>query len=102
MCMSGLSQRARDQALICTGFYEHDHWLLYLIRGKKRGKQNLKNFVTVQFPTNYSRNSTNRHLSATSSLFLADPISYMDSSYILGSYATTTVTSTRTEKKQLV
>ena len=57
---------------ICPGFYEQDHWLLYLIRGKKRGKQNLKNFAAIQFPTNYGQNSTNGHLSATSSFFLAD------------------------------
>ena len=79
MCMSLLSQRARDQAFapasmsMTTGYF----------RGKKKGKQNLKNFLAVQFPTYYSRNSTNGHLSATSSFFLADS-PYMDS-YILGS-----------------
>ena len=52
-------------------------------RGKKKGKQNLKNFLAVQFPTYYSRNSTNGHLSKTCSFFLADPSPYY--SYILGS-----------------
>ena len=79
MCMSRLSQRTRDQAFspdsmsMTTGYF----W------GKKKGKQNLKNFLAVQFTTYYSRNSTNGHLSATSSFFLADS-PYMDS-YILGS-----------------
>ena len=79
MCMSGLSQRARDQALapasmsMTTGYF----------RGKKKGKQNLKNFLAVQFPTYYSRNSTNGHLSKTCSFFLADS-PCMDS-YTLGS-----------------
>ena len=78
--MSGLSQRARDQAFapdsmsMTSGYF----------RGKKKEKQNLKNFLAAQFPTNYSRNSTNGHLSATSSFFLADPSPYKDS-YILGS-----------------
>ena len=65
---------------ICPGFYEHDHWLL---SRKKEGKKNLKNFLAVQFPTYYSRNSTNGHLSKTCSFFLADS-PCMDS-YILGS-----------------
>ena len=79
MCMSGLSQRTRDQAFapasmsMTTGYF----------RGKKKGKQNLKNFLAVQFPTYYSRNSTNGHLSKTCSFFLADS-PCMDS-YILGS-----------------
>ena len=79
MYMSRLSQRARDQAFapasmsMTTGY----------IRGKKKGKQNLKNFLAVQFPTYYSRNSTNGHLSKTCCFFLADS-PYMDS-YILGS-----------------
>ena len=78
--MSGLSQRTRDQAFapasmsMTTGYF----------RGKKKGKQNLKNFLAVQFPTYYSRNSTNGHLSKTCSFFLADPSPCMDS-YILGS-----------------
>ena len=79
MCMSRLSQRTRDQAFapasmsMTTGYF----------RGKKKGKQNLKNFLAVQFPTYYSRNSTNGHLSKTCSFFLADS-SCMDP-YILGS-----------------
>ena len=69
---------------ICPGFYEHDHWLLYLIGGGKKGeKQNLKNFLAAQFPTNYIY-SINGHISATSSFFLADPSPYKHS-YILGS-----------------
>ena len=70
---------------ICLGFYEHDHWLLYLIGGGKKGrKQNLKNFLAAQFTKNYIY-SINGHLSAaTSSFFLADPSPYKDS-YILGS-----------------
>ena len=74
MCMSRLSQRARDQAFapasmsMTTGYF----------RGKKKGKQNLKNFLAAQFPTYYSRNSTNGHLSAMSSFFLADS-PYIDS-----------------------
>ena len=52
-------------------------------RGKKKGKQNLKNFLAVQFPTYYSRNSTKGHLSKTCSFFLAD--SSCIASYILGS-----------------
>ena len=68
---------------ICLGFYEHDHWLLYLIGGGKKGeKQNLKNFLPAQFPTNYIY-SINGHLSATSSFFLADSPNI--DSYILGS-----------------
>ena len=56
---------------ICLGFYEHDHWLLYLIGGGKKGeKQNLKNFLPAQFPTNYIY-SINGHLFATSSFFLS-------------------------------
>ena len=79
MCMSRLSQRTRDQAFapasmsMTTGYF----------RGKKKGKQNLKNFLAVQFPTYYSRNSTNGHLSKTCSFFLAD--SPCIDSYILGS-----------------
>ena len=79
MCMSGLSQGARDQAFapasmsMTTGYF----------RGKKKGKQKLKNFLAAQFPTYYSRNSTNGHLSKTCSFFLADS-PCMDS-YILGS-----------------
>ena len=79
MCMSGLSKRTRDQAFapasmrMTTGYF----------RGKKKGKQNLKNFLAAQFPTYYSRNSTNGHLSKTCSFFLADS-PCMDS-YILGS-----------------
>ena len=69
---------------ICLGFYEHDHWLLYLIGGGKKGeKQNLKNFLPAQFPTNYIY-SINGHLFATSSFFLADPSPNIDS-YIWGS-----------------
>ena len=68
---------------IFPGFYEHDHWLLYLIGGGKKGrKQNLKNFLAAQFPTNYIY-SINGHLFATSSFFLAD--SPNNDSYILGS-----------------
>ena len=69
---------------IFPGFYEHDHWLLYLIGGGKKGrKQNLKNFLAAQFPTNYIY-SINGHLFVTSSFFLADPSPNIDS-YILGS-----------------
>ena len=74
MCTSRLSQRARNQAFapasmsMTTGYF----------RGKKMGKQNLKNFLAAQFPTYYSRNSTNGHLSAMSSFFLADS-PYIDS-----------------------
>ena len=77
--MSELSERAWDQEFaptsmsITTGYS----------RGQKKGKQNLTNFLAVQFPKNYSRNSTNGHHSATSSFLLADS-PYIDS-YILGS-----------------